>query len=265
MEESDDEFPDLANICARKTAILVNKSASRPRQTVNDESQDSRTKEDEGPGKKPKSFAQTNSKEDDEFGRPRPRKRILNKTLDNPLLRPIASKNSEYSESSGNSCSKAAFTSERPTRRRAAVAKQSSVSKTVSDLEEDDFEPLTLPRGKETRKGREKKTTTKQVIIDPSSDVGDPEDSSDLSDFIVSDGSLLEEESVITLPSMSVRKLERGRRWMPNFGDSDSEDLGREMAKLRVGEDDASRDPGKLPLRNAETLSSDLDDPFTLS
>lgn len=122
-------------------------------------------------------------------------------------------------------------------------------------------------------------------------------DSDGMSDFIVDDSTFLEEEdSIIEEPaSRSVRKLVKGRR--PNrIEESDDEDLGETVGKLKIGGEDVSKTLEKalrdLDLddseREGETktkitsknvhsegprrvrddkpppASSDVDDPFTL-
>jgi hypothetical protein len=156
-------------------------------------------------------------------------------------------------------------------------------------------------RMRKTVKTRQAKKLAKRVESkSPPKTESDEEDfghdSDGLSDFIVDDSTFLEEEdTIVEEPApRSVRRLVKGRR--PNrVEESDDEESGKQMGKLKIREDismtleqalreldlDDSEDEGKtktkiitknihseVPRRDrddkAPPASSDVDDPFTL-
>ncbi|KAI9052538.1 hypothetical protein LZ554_003881 [Drepanopeziza brunnea f. sp. 'monogermtubi'] len=326
VEDSDDEFPDLAEILSRKTEVRIPKPESRTKKTLNTDG--------ESPSKRTDSRLKAKRAEEVEAGKPRPRKRILNQTSDNPLLRPIANLSRGSSESSGSSKSKFDISPERSARRRVVASRPSAVLDAEAVTENNDSEPEGRAQKKDLRKrttppsfqqssvsdpvslagkhvvepregpqsmeAREEKAKapSKQTVIDPDSDDEEFEGASGLSDFIVDDSTVLDEESIILPPPRSSRKLVRGRGRPRELEGSDSEDLGREMARLRVDDDvfqdskkraeekfleefandyrekeptlhlrrpeTNSRTKNNPPRIKAEVLTSDFEDPFAL-
>ncbi|KAJ5046420.1 uncharacterized protein L3040_003664 [Drepanopeziza brunnea f. sp. 'multigermtubi'] len=265
VEDSDDEFPDLAEILSRKTEVRIPKPESRTKKTVNTDG--------ESPSKRTDSRLKAKRADELAAGKPRPRKRILNPTSNNPLLRPLANLSRGSSESSGSSKSKLDISPERSARRRVVAPRplavldaeavpenddsepekraqkkdlrkrtttpsfqQSSVSEPVSVAGKHVVEPREEPQSMEAREEKAK-APSKQTVIDSDSDDEEFEGASGLSDFIVDDSTFLDEESIILPPPRSSRKLVRGRGRPRELEDSDSEDLGREMARLRVDDD----------------------------
>lgn len=308
--DSDDEFPDLAEIISRKVVARkpASSGSSRPGKTLETDNgflDESRIGNRTTQGRIERSGSKSKRREDSETVKPRPKKRILNQTSDNPLLRPFASSASGKDGSDGLKRSSPKI----------QARKQKLVSKSIPNAESEDVSKLgpggeslkeneDLGKQEKPRKravGKEKAKLPTKKVVGLNSDEGEYGDDSGLSDFIVDDSTFLDEESIVEAPPpRSVRRLVQGRRRPAELEDSDSDDLGRRMGKLKF-EDDVFQDsqktsvdledfaggygdmeplvrtkrsgegaPSKHPkaaktAANADLMTSDIDDPFTLS
>ncbi|CZT53247.1 uncharacterized protein RSE6_14720 [Rhynchosporium secalis] len=314
VEDSEDEFPDIAAIANRKP--VSGNTASRPRRGKSVQTDETREEPSNATKRRDEiakirvegSRITARRKDDEEVVRMRPKKRILNQTSENPLLRPLAT-----SASSKEVSGVTKWVVKIEPRRQKLARKQ------VPDVDSDDVSRLGSggQDAQETVESRKQESPSKKVVpkeklkaptrkvIDLESDSEEFEGASGLSDFIVDDGIILENESVIESPPRSprsVRKLVQGRRRPAVLEDSESEDLELQMRKLNF-EDDVFQNSGKrsrdlknilddyeeenLPPLTAskipddgfkmkpskasktttkqDMLTSDLEDPFTLS
>ncbi|CZS92673.1 uncharacterized protein RCO7_11314 [Rhynchosporium graminicola] len=314
VEDSEDEFPDIAAIANRKP--VSGNTASRPRRGKSVQTNETREEPSNATKRRDEiakirvegSRITARRKDDEEVVRMRPKKRILNQTSENPLLRPLAT-----SASSKEVSGVTKWVVKIEPRRQKLVRKQ------VPDVDSEDVSRLGSggQDAQETVESRKQESPSKKVVpkeklkaptrkvIDLESDSEEFEGASGLSDFIVDDGIILENESVIESPPRpprSVRKLVQGRRRPAVLEDSESEDLELQMGKLNF-EDDVFQNSGKRsrdlknilddyeeenlppltaskipddgfktkPTKPSKTttkqdmLTSDLEDPFTLS
>jgi hypothetical protein len=295
-EESDDDFPDLAELCRRPNLGTVKGGGA----------QDLVWKKDtEDPGSKSTRDSKTTRIEKEIVGMKKgtAKKRVLNQISDNSLLRPISRASSELM---GEVQKKG-----KEVRADFKEIRTKATLKTGPDSDQEEREePAAAPkktaasRSKESRKVASKCQPTSTSIF--KSDEEDFEEESDgLSDFIVNDSTFLEEEdSVIEMPPpRSVRRLVKGRR--PAKDEDDDEDLDMRMKKLAVDDEPVKKSrkvsvekhledfqdsfsdgqtiprtklpnrtqpkasqPQKEPVPKQKTPtiapSSDIDDPFTL-
>lgn len=301
-EESDDNFPDLAELCRRPNSGNVKgEGAGWKGKNVEESSSKSKGR------KTPKATQDEVQAKTEIVGMKRSmvKKRVLNQMSDNPLLRPISRASSELMGEVQEDGNKKAVSDKLKEIR----LKASSKVGLGSDQEELE-QPVALPRktaasrSKEYRKVDSKRQPTSTPIFESDEeDFG--EESDGLSDFIVNDSTFLEEEdSVIEMPPpRSARRLVKGRR--PAKDEDDEEDLDMRMKKLAVDDEPVKKSRKvsvekhledfedsfsdgqtiprtKLPNRtqptasqarkepihrqNAPTIapSSDIEDPFTL-
>ncbi|KAH7395701.1 SprT-like family-domain-containing protein [Cadophora sp. MPI-SDFR-AT-0126] len=239
VEDSDDEFPDVAELIHRK--IVSGKSAfpeSRLATTrkTEDDSLDAATGNRPTQGMSRRSENRPKRGEEAEIAKPRPKTRILNQTSDNPLLRPLAK-----STSGKDMSKKLEKSSPKIEVRRRQLARDSSsnvysgddyhLKTTSKDLEEIQSGKLHKPRKGTVRK--ETKATPKKVTgVDSDEEY---ESNSGLSDFIVDDSTFLDKESVDEAPPpRSIRRLVQGRKLKVDPENSDSGDLEGCIERLKV-------------------------------
>jgi len=303
VEDSDDEFPDLADIHngPRKSSSRI---ATRSRKTSKPDAQhgqDATVKRERSQlietGGNALDFKEMRSV----TAVPKPRKRILNQTSDNPLLRPIASTtiNKASAKLLGDSIAEPKDIREHFNK----YIHSESVSPSSGNSTKGKAPIVETQSMKQ--EGRQKKTQSfAKPVIHFSSDEEEYEGASGLSDFIVEDSTFLDEEDSITEvpPPRSVRRLVQGRRRPVQIEDSDSEDLGRRLESLDLTKElsGSSRMPSferdleastekdvqsrvpkskktyqektlqpsqsrkEVPRPNFEVLGSEIEDPFTL-
>jgi hypothetical protein len=258
-EESDDEFPDLAELCRRpvKADECCDEGVGWKK---NAEDPGSKAK-----GRKPPKATQehtyTSRTEKEIVGMKKSivKKRVLSQMSDNPLLRPISRATSELMgevQKDGK---------EKEVRDEFKEIRVKASSKVGLDSDQEGLEkPAAFPRktaasrSRESRKVASKGQPTSTPIFE--SDEEDFGEASDgLSDFIVNDSTFLEEEdSVIEMPPpRSVRRLVKGRR--PAKDENDDEDLDTKMKKLAV-DDDPVKKSRKV---SVEKHSEDFEDSFS--
>ncbi|KAH7369938.1 SprT-like family-domain-containing protein [Rhexocercosporidium sp. MPI-PUGE-AT-0058] len=311
VEDSDDEFPDLAEIVSRKVISKRTVSSGSSHQgkilETEDGSLDRSSRDNEtARGRIERSRSKSNREEGSDIVKPRPKKRVLNQTSDNPLLRPLSNPTlaKDASDRLGKSAPKIEARRQKLVRKPISNADSEDVSKLGSggeSMKENGGSGKQEGLSKRVAAGEEKMKAPLRNSSDLDSDEEEYEGASGLSDFIVDDSTFLDEESMIEAPPpRPARRLVRGRRRPADLEDSDSEDLGRRMGKLKV-EDDAFQDPQKTfrnledfaenygdmeplvrakrssegaqskpPIKtktatNGDLLTSDIDDPFTLS
>ncbi|PBP19203.1 sprT family metallopeptidase [Diplocarpon rosae] len=273
VEDSDGEFPDLGKLLSRNSTVPVKNSGSgstRPRKTTRGaEPFTIEDTEDQAPRMRLAVGTKIKRNEDVRNAKPRPKKRTLNQTSDNPLLRPLAS--SSLSRGSSESLRASKLNSEAPKDKLHTALKARGASFDLSDHElgcEDRLRVKNAARkGKSTKteivKHRARNPEKKAVLSE--SDEEDYGETSGLSDFIVDDSISLDEDSIEAPAPRSVRKLVQGRRRPTEVDDSESEDLGRQMARLQI-EDDVVLDSQKLSVeRELTDFAKEYDDSDTAS
>ncbi|PBP18745.1 sprT family metallopeptidase [Diplocarpon rosae] len=307
VEESDGEFPDLVKLLSRNSEALAKNSGSgstRARKTTSGaEPFNNGEAKDQAPRMRLVVGTKINGTENVGNAKPRPKKRILNKTFDNPLLRPLAS--SSLSRGSSESPSPSKLNSEAPEDKHKTALRAKGASFNLSDHESGCEDHLRVEnaarKGKLTKKeiGKKRAKTLKKKAVSTESDEEDYGGTSGLSDFIVDDSVSLDEDSIEALPPRSARKLVQRRRQPTEVDDSESEDLGLQMARLQIEDgvvldseklsverelkdfakdyDDSDASPRvtkvqtsprrsqKVPSRKIQGLTSKIEDPFTLS
>jgi hypothetical protein len=236
-EESDDEFPDLAELCRRPVkgdecgdeGVGWKKNAEDP---------DSKAKGRKTPkATQERTYNSRTEKEIVAMKKSIVKKRVLSQMSDNPLLRPISRASSELrGEEQKDGKGKGVRDESMEIRMKAA-------SKSGPNSDQEDLEkPAALlrktaaSRSRESRKVASKGHPTQTPIFESDEeDFG--EESDGLSDFIVNDSIFLEEEdSVIEMPPpRSMRRLVKGRR--PAKDEDDDEDLDVKMKKLAVDDE----------------------------
>ena len=306
VEDSDDDFPDLAEIIHRKIMPATSASSgSRLARTQNTEgdSVDSAAIERPIRSKIGASGSKSSTMKVTETSKAKPKKRILNQTSDNPLLRPLAQSTTGKYVSNSLKSSTPNFEGRRQKLVRnlspdADIDDFLKLGTATKDLEEIQSRKSDMP----ARIAREGVEATMKKVIDLASDEEEYEGASRLSDFIVGDSTFLDEDSVVEAPPpKSLRRLVRGRRRPVELQNSDSEDVERRMAELNVVDKvftesrKASRDSNdsadgygtlELPVRALKStidgtepkylkaaktsskddfFTSDVEDPFTLS
>jgi hypothetical protein len=247
-EESDDDFPDLAELCRRSNLGKENVKGD-------DVGVGCKSKQNmEYPASKSKRDSKTTRSEKEIVGMKKSmvKKRVLNQMSDNPLLRPISSASSELM-GEGQKDGKG---------KEVKKIRMKASSKVGLDSDQEELEkPAALPRktaasrSTVSRKVASKGQPTSTPIFESDEeDFG--EESDGLSDFIVNDSAFLEEEdSVIEMPPQRpVRRLVKGRR--PAKDEDDDEDLDMRMKNLAVDDE-----PVKKSIKvSVEKLLEDLGD-----
>lgn len=298
MEDSgsDDEFPDLQELVARRGVKKSVSGSARARCASDDE-------KTIGKAKSPvKRFSKgvelgREEKEGVEGVKGKPRKRVLNQKSDNPLLRPLSGKSSdivgegskrkgrgmcvkEVRKMSKNGPEILASNSEHENEedregpdestmeRKRAEKSRSEIMESI-ESEGEVLEEVTRSKNeKSTAKSKQVRKAVEKLGSKPNPKFESDEedfglDSDGLSDFIVDDSTFLEEEDTIieAPPPRSVRRLVKGRKLTRNE-ESDDEDLGLGMGKLKLGvEEDASTSLEKaLKELDLENLGSDNED-----
>ncbi|KAL2072327.1 hypothetical protein VTL71DRAFT_11670 [Oculimacula yallundae] len=256
VEDSDEDFPDIAQIVNRKT-VPANPASSRSRRgktTQIDETWDDSSdapRKGEGIARRIAGGSESTAKMKEGSFKTKPKKRILNQTSDNPLLRPLSITASRKEVSN---VTKPIFDIE-PRRqklvRKSALDEESEVGSKSGTaggqvLEE---EVVSGKQEKVPKKKEQKKAPTRKVV-ELDSDSEEYEGASGLSDFIVDDSIIFERSIVEAPPPRSVRRLVQGRRRPAELEDSDSEDLDFRMRQLKV-EDDV--------LKNSQKTAKDLE------
>lgn len=197
-ESSDDEFPDLADLVKN---VEVGKGKK-------DGGADNGRSTRKGGGQLEKGEWIEKKK-----------KRLLNQASENPFLRPFGtiSSSREGSEALGGKPKEKARSLKSGSSKQSAPEKKSEV---LSNASKEGKEESESDVG---RKPRRTALVRKPQLIEPSSESEEEivafDDSDNLSDFIVDDASILEEdESVLEPPPpRSTRKLVRGRKPKPSF------------------------------------------------
>jgi hypothetical protein len=236
-EESDDEFPDLAELCRRPVkgdecgdeGVGWKKNAEDPGSKAKGRKTPKATQE--------RAYNSRTEKEIVGMKKSIVKKRVLSQMSDNPLLRPISRASSELMgevQKGGK---------EKEVRDEFEEIRLKVSSKVGLDADQEELEKTAaLPRktaasrSRESRKVASKGQPTSTPVFE--SDEGDfGEESDGLSDFIVNDSTFLEkEDSVIEMPPpRSVRRLVKGRR--PAKDEEDDEDLDMRMKKLAVDDE----------------------------
>ncbi|KAK0101518.1 hypothetical protein ONS95_006686 [Cadophora gregata] len=242
LEDSDDEFPDLAEIIHRKVA------SGKPAPSGSCLAKKAKTADDsfaapanDRPTRGRTGDSRTNSKkgEGTETAQSRPRKRILNQTTDNTLLRPLANSTPNRSRSHGMGTSPAKTEVQKQKLSRHQPSNGFSYDRLQQDAGSEydvESQPGGLPKAVK-RTARNPKAA-KYMVIAFESDEEDYQGTSGVSDFIVGDSSFLDEKSAVEAsPPRPARKLVQGRGRPIKSGSSDSEDLGCRMNKLNVDDD----------------------------
>lgn len=240
MNDSDDEFPDIAQLLKHSKAIAAKKTngsgagkglgraakASDLELIVHEETNSPR----EGGEKK---LGDSTS---------RPRKRVLNRTNANPLLLPIAGtlpKTVTSKVSRTLSVTEAKQPKSKTPRKVLALNRSLpglGASKPVAQQEEDSSGVF------RARKGRKHALPNKPMAIERDSDLEEEatklDDSEDLSDFVVNDDSCLEEEDSVVEARVprSTRKLVRGRK-LTVIKNANDEGLDLQLQKLTIKDD----------------------------
>jgi hypothetical protein len=236
-EESDDEFPDLAELCRRPVkgdecgdeGVGWKKNAEDPGSKAKGRKTPKATQE--------RAYNSRTEKEIVGMKKSIVKKRVLSRMSDNPLLRPISSASSELMgevQKDGE---------EKEVRDEFKEIRMKASSKVGLDADQEELEKLAaLPRKTAASRSKESRKVAskghpKQTPIFESDEEGFGEESDGLSDFIVNDSTFFEEEdSVIEMPPpRSVRRLVKGRR--PAKDEDDYEDLDMRMKKLAVDDE----------------------------
>ncbi|KAK6582597.1 hypothetical protein PZA11_005005 [Diplocarpon coronariae] len=269
-EDSEDEFPALARLLSRKNIFSATNSgfeSRRPRATKNDAEQlNTDVRDDHTP--RMKSVLGSTIKKNEDLGnaKPKPRKRLLGPTCDNPLLRPLAS--SSLGRGSSGSRSPSKWNSETPKEKLSAAQKAKGALSDLSSAEPECENGLRVKlagrQGKSMKREVGKRLSEapgREAAVDFESDEEDYGETSGLSDFVVDDSVFVDEDSIEALPPRSSRKLLQGRTRQTAIYDSVSEDLGRRMAKLRVDDDVLMRSkPSAKRDRELKDFARDYDD-----
>ena len=249
VEESDDDLPELADLL-RKPRSQASTCKKAPASTGSDRAANELQESRSHKTKAHSSFGETVDAEREGAKKQRPKKRVLIRTCDNPLLRPISS-----TDRSGGSANHLGEASNPKARARIQKENKSdgtllvNVSRHVTEGRFDEDEPsedlvsnprkATVSRGVESRKAAKKsRSKPEQVHVSDGESLGYGSDG--LSEFIVSDSTALGDDPVIEAPpSRSGRRLVRGRR-PTKGGESDEEDrhdvLDLRMKQLRIYE-----------------------------
>jgi len=202
-EESEDEFPDLVDLLKPAKAASCKKPTSTTTSTATKS-----TSNWKGPSRGKHELGERCRSNDGKEGTgintgiKKTKKRVLKQTSDNPLLRPIAN---------------------------------SSISVKASEVFE--MAPKSKSNSSRPRKVIESRKPD-PADWDFEEDLEQAADDEGMSNFVVDDSELLDEDdSVIEMPPpRSTRKLVRGRR--QTVEDSEDEELGLKMEKLTVRDED---------------------------
>lgn len=258
VENSDDEFPTLNKLVAKpRTKALGIKGSVDGGKTVKE---------------RQRTLKENEESKESESTKPKPRKRVLNQALENPLLRPIAGARSSSSSlleekterGRGNAAKSrklptvasvvttALKTNERPrnvspalemdlSERKESNSSRMKTKTQAAFMKADDEDRIKLFEiNKELPKKERPSVPTKNKtkIITPVDSEEDTDTFSDgLSDFIINDSTFLDEDSIVEAPPpRPVRRLVKGRR-RSIHEDSDHSDLDLQMEKLTMKED----------------------------
>jgi hypothetical protein len=228
-EESDDDFPDIAELCRRPNlGMSVNEDAVWKAKTGSSSKGESNTQKNLRTGK-----------ENSGIKRGMVKKRVLNQISDNPLLQPISKASSELvGETKKDRRSLTARKGKGVRDEFKEIRAKDGPDPDQEELEESDAPPRKTvgSRSREPRKVASKSQSAPATIFESDEeDFG--EESDGLSDFIVNDSASLEEgDSVVEMPPpRSVRRLVKGRR--PDRHGEDEEDLDLRMKKLTVDDE----------------------------
>ena len=223
VEDSDDEFPDLAVIIGKHGRAAESKATrGSPTRTPTKKPVPNQTVVMSTAGLQSAAFH--TSSEDLKgsrpgFEKPKSKRRVLNKICDNPLLRPFDH--------------------------------QKESTPALSYSKRSDFSPKVLP----TRsKAHEESKLTRRLSLSSVSEEEEEvslDDSTGLSDFIVNNSSLLEEDSteeeIQPRPPRSTRRLVRGRR--SSGRDSSEEDQSRPVNHNRFQNEVNASAVGSKPVK----------------
>jgi len=297
MEDSgsDDEFPDVHELAARRGVKKPVSGSARARYAGDDEKTIGKAK---SPVKRFPKGAELGrgEKSSVEGVMGKPRKRVLNQKSDNPLLRPLSGKSSdvvgegstrkrkgvcvkEVRKMSKNGPKILASNSEHENEDRegpdertmefkTAEKSRSEIMESIESKEEVLEEATGLKNERSTTTSKQDRKTVGKLDSKPIPKFESDEedfglDSDGLSDFIVDDSTFLEEEDTVieAPPPRSVRRLVKGRK-MTRSEESDDEDPSLGIGKLKLGvEEDASTSLEKaLKELDLEDLGSDNED-----
>jgi len=276
VEDSDDDFPDLATLVKNvkfipKTAATTRKAPSATsRDTIRDGvSSSSSTRKAVLSNREILSNKDGKYEENEVVAKEiaRPRKRVLNQKNDNPLLRPLSSTraSSEVSDRSFGVKSKGKGATE--VRMSAPISEQTAEAHRQNALRKESPPVETKSiKDKESEKSNPKE---KQRLAPCFDSDGDGDRGSDgMSDFIVDDSAFLDDESVVeTPPPRSVRRLVKGRKPKTKVN-SDDEDLNLKLGKLTVKDDPFAESKDVFLGRHLEDFADSYNDeappPFKL-
>jgi hypothetical protein len=203
---SNDDFQDVAEILGWKKVGAMPMAGRKEEQRRR--GAEIKRKAAQASSSMARSLESDSGGEDAQLPRPKPRRRILNKRCDNPLLRPLQ-----------QTQSKAA--SEKFLKTQKSVPPSSDEREPAEATFPKVQMPKKLPNHSRAKALRQRSAKESRAMIheDISSEdedkISEPEYSSGISDFIVDDDESLEEESELEIATprpKSARKLVRGRR-----------------------------------------------------